>query len=90
MEKVIMHIDVNSAYLSWEAAYRLQHGASVDRREIPSVMCGAEESRHGIVLAKSIPAKNTVYKPGDPFLRPAEMSRACGCSGELPSVYDVS
>ena len=67
MEKVIMHIDVNSAYLSWEAAYRLQHGASVDLREIPSVIGGDEESRHGIVLAKSIPAKNTVYKPGDLF-----------------------
>lgn len=65
MEKVIMHIDVNSAYLSWEAAYRLQHGASVDLREIPSVIGGDEESRHGIVLAKSIPAKKYGIQTGE-------------------------
>jgi len=38
----ILHIDVNSAYLSWEAAYRLQHGAKTDLREIPSVVGGHE------------------------------------------------
>ncbi|NLX61130.1 MAG: DNA polymerase IV [Tissierellia bacterium] len=55
--RIIFHIDVNSAYLSWEAAYRLQHGESVDLRTIPSVVGGDEKKRHGIVLAKSIPAK---------------------------------
>lgn len=35
MEKVIFHIDVNSAYLSWEAVYRLKQGGTVDLREIP-------------------------------------------------------
>ncbi len=55
--RVIFHIDVNSAYLSWEAAYRLQHGAEIDLREIPSIVGGDQEKRHGIVLAKSIPAK---------------------------------
>ncbi len=55
--RIIFHIDVNSAYLSWEAAWRLQHGYSIDLREIPSVIGGDEASRHGIVLAKSIPAK---------------------------------
>lgn len=53
----IFHIDVNSAYLSWSSVERLQHGGEVDFREIPSVVGGDEESRHGIVLAKSIPAK---------------------------------
>lgn len=57
MSRLIFHIDVNSAYLSWEATYRLQHGEKVDLRNIPSVVGGDEESRHGIVLAKSIPAK---------------------------------
>lgn len=65
MGNIIMHIDVNSAYLSWEAAYRLQHGASVDLREIPSVVGGDEESRHGIVLAKSIPAKKYNIQTGE-------------------------
>lgn len=55
--RVIFHIDANSAYLSWEAAYRLQHGEKIDLREIPSVVGGDEKKRHGIILAKSIPAK---------------------------------
>lgn len=65
MDRIIMHIDVNSAYLSWEAAYRLQHGADVDLREIPSVVGGDEASRHGIVLAKSIPAKKYGIQTGE-------------------------
>src|SRR5690606_14000852 len=41
----------------WEAVYRLQHGESIYLREIPSIVGGDESKRHGIVLAKSIPAK---------------------------------
>ncbi len=54
--RVIFHLDVNSAFLSWEAVYRLQHGDRTDLREIPSVVGGDETTRHGIVLAKSRPA----------------------------------
>lgn len=50
-KRLIFHIDVNSAYLSWEAVYRLQHGAKVDLRNICSAVGGNEQSRHGIVLA---------------------------------------
>ena len=57
MSRIIFHIDANSAYLSWEAVYRLQHGAKIDLREIPSIVGGDEKKRHGIVLAKSIPSK---------------------------------
>lgn len=64
-ERLIFHIDVNSAYLSWEAVYRLQHGSSLDLREIPSVIGGDVESRHGIVLAKSIPAKKLGIQTGE-------------------------
>ena len=55
--RIIFHIDVNSAYLSWEASYALQHGAEIDLRTIPSIVGGDQSKRHGIVLAKSIPAK---------------------------------
>lgn len=65
MNRTIFHIDVNSAYLSWEATYRLQHGEKVDIREIPAVIGGDEESRHGIVLAKSISAKKYKIKTGE-------------------------
>lgn len=64
-DRIILHIDVNSAFLSWEAAYRLQHGASIDIREVPSVVGGNEESRHGIVLAKSISAKKHGIQTGE-------------------------
>lgn len=58
MQRIIFHIDVNSAFLSWEAAYRLKHlGGSLDLRSIPSAVGGDPSKRHGIILAKSIPAK---------------------------------
>lgn len=65
MERTILHVDVNSAYLSWEAVYRLQHGSQVDLRTIPSVVGGDEKSRHGIVLARSIPAKKFDIQTGE-------------------------
>lgn len=65
-DKIFFHIDVNSAFLSWEAAYRLHVlGESVDLREIPAVIGGDKENRHGIVLAKSIPAKKCKIHTGE-------------------------
>ena len=65
---VIFHVDVNSAFLSWEAAYRVDVlGESVDLREVPSVVGGDEEKRHGIVLAKSTPAKKFNIQTGEPL-----------------------
>ena len=54
MAKVIFHIDVNSAYLSWTATEQLKNGAEIDIRTIPAIIGGDQKSRHGIVLAKSI------------------------------------
>lgn len=56
-ERVIFHIDVNSAFLSWTAANMLKNGEVQDIRNIPSVIGGDEQCRRGIVLAKSIKAK---------------------------------
>ena len=64
-----MHIDVNSAFLSWQAAYNKQIGIEVDLREIPSVVGGRQETRHGIVLAKSIPAKKFGIKTGESIMK---------------------
>ena len=66
MKPVIFHIDVNSAYLSWTALERLKEGSSTDLREIPSIIGGDEKSRHGIVLAKSIPAKKYGIQTAEP------------------------
>ena len=56
--RMIFHIDVNSAYLSWEAVYGISvRKDEVDLREVPSIIGGDESKRRGIVLAASIPAK---------------------------------
>lgn len=57
MERIILHIDVNNAFLSWTAVDMLNKGSDIDIRTIPSVICGSKENRTGIVLAKSMPAK---------------------------------
>ncbi len=56
MSRLVFHIDVNSAYLSWEAARRVAAGEA-DLRLIPSAIGGDREKRTGVILAKSIPAK---------------------------------
>jgi len=66
MEKIIFHIDVNSAFLSWEAVYRLHIlGEKTDIRDIPSAVAGDIKKRHGIILAKSMPAKKYGVRTGD-------------------------
>lgn len=58
MEHIIFHVDVNSAYLAWNAVWDLSHGAALDLRAVPSIVGGDPSNRHGIVLAKSTPAKD--------------------------------
>ncbi len=67
MSKVIFHIDVNSAFLSWTAVEKLKNGSDVDLREIPAIIGGDEASRHGIVLAKSVSAKKYGVTTGEPI-----------------------
>ncbi len=68
MERTIFHIDVNSAFLSWEAARQLREGKTEDLRLIPSAVCGDTESRRGVILAKSIPAKKYGIVTGEPVV----------------------
>lgn len=56
-ERIIFHIDVNNAFLSWTAVQLLDEGYNVDIRKIPAIIAGDESKRHGIVLAKSPIAK---------------------------------
>ena len=57
MKRIIMHIDVNNAFLSWTAVLYLKQGSKIDIRNTYAVIGGDEKARHGIVLAKSMPAK---------------------------------
>ena len=64
---LIFHVDVNSAFLSWSALKELQKNPEgVDLRTIPSAVAGDIETRHGIITAKSIPAKKYGIETAEP------------------------
>ena len=67
MERQILHVDVNNAFLSWTAVDMLNSGYPVDIRTIPSIIGGDEERRSGIVLAKSPIAKKFGIITGEPI-----------------------
>ena len=72
-ERIIFHVDANSAFLSWTAVYRLKVlGETTDLRQIPSVVAGDKASRHSIILAKSTPAKKFGIKTGEPLFQALE------------------
>ena len=66
-EKIVFHIDVNSAFLSWESVRRVKRGES-DLREIPAAVGGDRKKRHGVILAKSIPAKRYGIHTGESIM----------------------
>ena len=72
-KRVIFHVDANSAFLSWSAAYRVKVlGESLDLRTVPAVVAGDKESRHSIILAKSTPAKKYGIQTGEPLFQALE------------------
>ena len=73
MEQVIFHVDVNSAFLSWEAVDRLRNrNETLDIRTIPAIIGGSQEKRHGIVLAKSVLCKPFGIQTGEPIVSALE------------------
>ena len=87
MEKIIFHIDVNSAFLSWEAVYRLHVlGHNRDLRTIPSAVAGDVKKRHGIILARSTPAKSYGVRTGDMI---SDALKLCPELMLVPPHYDL-
>lgn len=80
MSKIYFHIDVNNAFLSWEAVLRLKEGHKLDLRCIPSAVAGDPKKRTGIILAKSKLAKDMGIKTGEPIF---EAKKKC------PNLYLV-
>lgn len=67
--RMIFLIDVTTAFLSWETVYRLAHrGGTLDLRDVPAAVGRDVTLRHGIILEKSIPAKNCGVKTGQSVL----------------------
>lgn len=86
-QKTVFHIDVNSAFLSWSAAYRVYVlGEDLDLRNVPSIVGGDQESRHGIVLAKSVPAKQYGIHTGEPVLT---AKKKCSGLKVIPPDYQL-
>ena len=65
MRRIIFHIDVNSAFLSWTAVKMVNEGKS-DIRMVPSVVSGDPSDRRSIITAASIPAKKLGIKTAQP------------------------
>ena len=74
MKRLIMHIDVNNAFLSWTAIYLLERGYKEDIRNTNAIIGGDEKRRAGIVLAKSTPAKKKGIKTAETIY---EAKRKC-------------
>ena len=83
---IIMHIDVNNAFLSWTAVYLLKNGFNEDIRYSESVIGGDEKARRGIVLAKSMVAKSKGVKTAE-TLRDAK--RKCNDLKVYPPNYKL-
>ncbi len=86
-EKLIFHIDVNSAFLSWESVYRIKElGEAIDLREIPSAIGGDRSKRRGIILAKSTSAKKYGVRTGEPIV---DALRKCPELTIVPPRYEI-
>ena len=84
-KNIIYHIDVNSAFLSWTACKILEENPNaVDIRTIPSAICGDPAKRHGIILAKSTPAKKYGVVTAEPI---QQALRKCPMLQLFPSEY---
>ena len=84
--RLIFHIDVNSAFVSWESVYRLSRDPdALDLRTIPSAVGGDAASRHGIILAKSTPAKRFGVTTGEPL---TQALKKCPQLTVVPSRFD--
>ena len=70
MDRIIFHVDVNSAFLSWSAVKRLREDPqALDLRTVPSAVGGDVKTRHGIITAKAIPAKKYGIQTGEPVMK---------------------
>lgn len=85
MDRIIFHIDVNNAFLSWTAIYLLEHGYKEDIRKIPSIIGGEEKERRGIVLAKSPIAKKFGIVTAEPIY---QAKKKCPNSQVFPANHE--
>lgn len=61
MENGILHVDMNNFYASVETLYAPEY------RDVPMAVAGDKESRHGIILAKNMLAKQRGVQTAEPI-----------------------
>ena len=87
MDRTIFHIDVNSAFLSWSAVKRLHEDpTAIDLRTIPSAVGGDVKTRHGIITARSLPAKRYGIRTAMPVVKALEL---CPSLVLVPSDFET-
>lgn len=86
MKKIIFHIDVNNAFLSWSAVEYLKEGATQDIRQVDSAIAGDPNTRTGIILAKSTSAKKKGVTTGEPIF---QAKKKCKNLQIFPPRFDV-
>lgn len=59
MKKTILHCDLNCFFASVEMLYHPEY------RNVPMAVAGDKENRHGIILAKNVPAKQNGVKTAE-------------------------
>lgn len=86
-EPIFFHVDVNSAFLSWTACdLLLNKEIDYDLRLVPSIIGGNQATRHGIVLARSIPAKKYGIMTGEPVI---DARKKCPVLIVMPPDYSL-
>jgi len=89
MNRIIMHIDVNNAYLSWTAIDLLKNGYKSDIRDQIAVIAGNEKERRGVVLAKSIKAKQCGIKTGESLFSARQKCKELKIYSPNHELYDI-
>lgn len=88
-QSIIFHVDVNSAFLSWEAWHQIHElHKTTDIRLVPSAIGGNQETRHGIVLAKSILAGKAGIRTGEPIANALKKCPGLLCFAPDFSIYE--
>ncbi|MFI3307616.1 MAG: DNA polymerase IV [Mycoplasmatota bacterium] len=89
MDRIIFHIDVNSAFLSWTACDLINKGYKYDIRNSYAIICGDPEKRAGIVLAASIPAKKMGIKTAETIYNATKKCRVLKCYKSDYKLYET-
>lgn len=86
MDRIILHLDVNSAFLSWTAVEMLNQGYKYDIRDSYAAIAGDPKTRSGIILASSTKAKKMGVKTAETIY---QAKQKCSSLRIFPPDYNL-